>query len=252
MTPAERHPPLDTIADYVAELLPVAEADAVAEHLSGCPRCAADGAAVRQVPAILSGAGHTPLPMPESVKRAVDDALRSESEARASSLVRLADRRTPPAPAHRSRSRVPLLAAAAAVIAVAGIAGVVRSIDLSPEANSASSSVKQPRSTVGGAQAAQPSAASTGAFSTSPRSLSPQNLSSYAAGLSRTQPGLDHSSTDNLRAAGCTAPHTQPTDLVTVANWRGGPAVVVVSPTTRRVSVLDCASAVTVLYSTSY
>lgn len=251
MTTAD-HPSLDTIADYCALLLPMAEADAISAHLSLCTRCAANAAAVGQVPAILSGAARTPMPMPESVQRALDDAIRAESEARAGSVIRLAGRRTPQAPSGLSRAGRPLLAAAAAVVAVAGIAGIIRSVDSSADGNSQTSSAAhygQP--TAAGAAAASGSASQQEDHQASPPVLSPQNLPAYADRL--TSGNRTGSLAPRLsRSTGCAAPDTIASDVVTTARWHGARAVIVVDAVKRRVAVLDCRTASTLLYSSSY
>lgn len=251
---AHHHLSLDTIADYLAELLPAAEADAVAVHLSTCSRCAADAETVQQVPAILSSAARAPLPMPEAVTSALDDVLHSETESR-SSVVRLADRRsTTQGSSGVSRSKGPLLVAAAAVLAVVGVAGAVRGLGglgagqsaLSSDSSTAESSV------AGGAAAAAPGTPSGLDQSKAlPRGLSPQNLPAYAERLT----GFDRPPTRSTSAQAigvCAAPQTSASGVVTVRRWKGAPAVIVVDPTSRRVTVLDCRTAATELYATGY
>lgn len=244
------HPSLDTIADYCAALLPAPEAESLAGHLSHCSHCAANAVAIHQVPTILSGAADAALPMPESVARAIDDALRSETKSR-SSVVDLAGRRTSTVATSRaSRLRRPLLAAAAAVVAVAGIAAVVDGLRGSSGGSAASSAADSADSAANGGQAA--ASAPDQSLKSSPRALSPQNLSAYADRLTRREQRPRVQMGTPKRGGGCAAPRTLASDIAVVRRWETGRVVVVVHPDTRRVTVLDCRTASTELYSTSY
>jgi hypothetical protein len=245
------HPSTDTIADYCAELLAPPAADALAAHLAECSPCTGEAAAIRHVSAVLAGDARRPLPMPEPVRLAIDDALRDESRSNAGSVVSRTDRRTPSALA---RTKGPLLSAAAAVVAVAGVTGGVRVIAGSGNDHPSALPTPQNVSSGGGTVATQgnPVSAAGGTPLQQPSGpLSAQSLPSYANRLTHAapaQPRLD----GRAQMGGCAVPHVPATDVMAVRRWHHVQAIVVVDPATRRVTVLDCDTAATVLYVTSY
>jgi hypothetical protein len=249
------HPSIDTLADYCAELLSGPAAETVRQHLLGCASCEADADAIRRVPAHLAAAGRSPLTMPDFVERRIDDALRSEDAARASNAVtavtgitRKEPRLTP------SQGRWTMLAAAAAVI-VAGTVGVVRelgggSTGTAPSASTAAHGTLPSAPPIRSVPARQGRGIPTEADK-AVGPLTPQNLSSYAAQLSRTLSGKPETR-DTPSRTGCAVPSMSASDVVRTGWWLGAPAVVVVHRSIRRVTVLDCRTASTVLYSAGY
>jgi hypothetical protein len=248
------HPSMDTLADYCAELLSGPAADSVRRHLAGCARCASNADAIRQVPALLAAAGRSPLTMPDFVERRIDDALRGEGAASASSVVAAVANPTPDAVRRTGPpARWPLLAAAAAVV-IAGTVGVVRELSGStadsPSASTAAPG-RLPSASSGRSVPAQQRPGVPPEADKAGGPLTPQNLSSYADQLSRgVTSRLDARSTPSR--TGCAVPSTSASDVVATGRWLGAPAVVVVHRNIRRVIVLDCRTASTVLYSAGY
>jgi len=72
------HPDLDALADLHAEV--PGTAPSTLEHISGCPRCTAELAALDRLPGTLAAAGSVG-PMPVEVVTAVDAALAAEAAA---------------------------------------------------------------------------------------------------------------------------------------------------------------------------
>lgn len=256
------HITLDRLADYCAGLLPSGEADEVTSHLAQCTLCAAQADAVHRVPIFLAAAASDAPPMPESVWRDLDEALREEAlrregDARRQGASSLAARRAAQRPASRGRTRWSLLAAAAAVVAVAGGVAVTRGLGGSDStANSAASPARADAASVGSAggrvaSQAAPSMRQQPEGQLNRGILSPRNLSQYADQLATTKSGPPASSSDKL-AGSCATPRRSASDIVAFSRWEGAPAVVVVSPQARRVQVLDCRTASVLLYSTSY
>ncbi len=262
------HPPLATLADYVSTALPADEVPAVRRHLAECERCAAQASAVAQVPAVLSEAANVAEPMPDAVWRKIEDALRAETESAQPAPARLDERRHS-APVRPSRSRSLLVAAL--TVAVLGAGGAA--LHELRSGNQASSAMSQADGSATRSQEPEnpsgPSGATAGNTAPSPatrtasdpmiastsgrrRPLSPRNLSSYATQLSAVGKSAA-SATGSIRSTPCARPTpTNGSTIVTVRRWKGTPAVVVVTPTTRQVSVFDCRTASVRLYSTTY
>ncbi|WP_051731930.1 anti-sigma factor family protein [Kitasatospora phosalacinea] len=79
--PPSGHPDLDALADLAEDLLPPEQAAPLHAHLTTCPACAGDFAALRGLPELLADA---PAPaMPQDVADRLAAALAAESAARA-------------------------------------------------------------------------------------------------------------------------------------------------------------------------
>jgi hypothetical protein len=245
------HPSIDAIADYCAELLPDDAADVLAAHLAACSLCSDDAAAITHVSAVLAGDAQRPLPMPEPVRRAIDAALLDERRATGASAVPRVNRRMPSARVGVGR---PLLAAAAVIVAVSGITGVVRVI--AGAGNDHPSALQKPLNaspSSGRPTARHRATVSPGGTRLHEGSgpLSPQSLPSYAIRLTHAAPArprLDR----RVQLAGCAVPRVPPNDVMAVRRWHRAQAIVVVDPAARRVTVFDCGTAATVLYVSSY
>lgn len=242
------HPTIETIADSRALLLPPEQQAYVTAHLSACADCAAAAEAVAEVSSLLAQSRADVVPMPDGVAAKLDAALRHAGAERASTVVPLA-RQPASAPRNRHRAWPLLAAAAAAVIAVS----VVRIGDLDPFGGSSTSSAT-----------ARDSAADTPANGAAPgaegyrsspnkssarvhlEELSPAKLAPYADGI------VADTAARAAVAKGCASVPTPDGDIVSGARWQGEPAIVVIDPARREVTVLDCKTASLVLFRTDY
>lgn len=109
----DAHLDLDTLAYYAEDLLDADRTAAVRAHLAGCPQCRANADRLLDVGRLLA---ETPSPpMPDRVATRIDDAL-STAETR---------RRVTPLAKLQKRSSIWIGSAAAAVVAVLVVGGVI-------------------------------------------------------------------------------------------------------------------------------
>jgi hypothetical protein len=260
---ARAHPSVDELADLREGLLPVADEERVRAHLEGCDDCAAGVAAVDEVATALRGAAG-PVAMPQSVARAIDEALRKESAARSG---RTAQPTLPERVAVADRPRQPrrwvkpafgwLAGAAAAVVIVGGIGAGLRDIGSSSDDNAGGaadgaevgSAVPTPGSMTGRDM--------QGKHERRAPHLDPTNIRSYAFALatrptsSQDNAGGSGSGSDDYLARMCPAPQgigglTQP------VIWYGRTALLVVRREARVASVYSCDATPRRLYSAVY
>src|SRR4051794_13021293 len=87
MSPTTSHPdldpsghlPVETIADYLEDLLPSDTATRIETHLADCPECLDTRAALEEVRSLL-GQTETPV-LPEDIALRIDAALAAEARA---------------------------------------------------------------------------------------------------------------------------------------------------------------------------
>ena len=93
---ARTHPTVDELADLREGLLSTADQARVRGHVDGCAVCAAEVAAIDEVATVLRDAGAEPVTIPDSVARAIDDALQQAAATPSSRPVRARAASAPP------------------------------------------------------------------------------------------------------------------------------------------------------------
>jgi hypothetical protein len=257
---ARAHPTVDELADLGEGLLSTADEARVRDHLDGCAACAAEVAAIDEVVTVLRDAGAEPVTIPDSVARAIDDALQ---QAAATPSSRPVPERTASGPVPSRRRWVKpafgwLAGAAAAVIVIGGIGVGLR--DLGSQSNDSSAS-----DTGGGrgmAAGRQPESSPTtgddgdylgpGKRGHDLKHLSENSLRSFARDIvgQTAEPQTTNSSGDAAYADRCGVQGMG--RLKQPVIWHGTKALVVVRREARVASVYSCDATPRLLYSAPY
>ena len=248
------HPSIETVADYRAGLLPEHEQAAVSAHVVSCVDCTAASEAVDEVVSLLTATSSAPLPMPPDVAARLDGALRDAGHEQSGTVVPMG-RSSAPSAQRRPRWALPLVAAAAAVVAVTAIS--FENLDplgggsQAEDASSADSVAEGALGEAGGARA-EPGPEQqdhvAGDDKTSPLrdSLNPSNVAPFAEMVTRKGarvPAVPKS---------CAPVRVPERQIVAAARWNNARAIVLVDREHRRVSVFDCETASRQFYTGKY
>lgn len=250
------HPPVDLLADHHEGLVAGAQAADVQAHLDSCTECQSLVTSLDAVAEVLRADGGDRLTMPVSVASSLDQALERVAAERANGIPDLAQRRSADvAGASRGRRRQawPLLAAAAVVIATAVGVGVVLEDNVGPADSSQAGAGSADDQRSDGADAGEAAPSSPDTVPKSPGAVS-GGQSRGTAELRELARDLDSGDVVAVRPQrNCATPTKRygagPVSLVV---FDGSPAVAVLDVRTRTVTIVDCASARTRLFTTEY
>jgi anti-sigma factor RsiW len=246
------HPSVDDLADLAEGLLPAERSGEVSGHLASCADCTRVAAALEEVQATLALAASSPEPIPESVSRTIDDALRRASAERAAGVTSLAERRDrPQVPLARQRPpRWAVIAGAAAAVVVVGYAGSSL-LDNGGGTNSSADQGGSANAVAGGGAAGTGRTPSKAEGSSQPPGkaaedvVTPKTLAGYATRLVAGRGYIG-------RSTNCGATVRAPAGAsVATVRWKGRRAAVVADPSSHRVKVYNCGDSA-ILFSTTY
>lgn len=250
MTPLE-HPSDEQLADLDAGSLPAQQAMRVNAHVAGCDECRDLRAALSDVAALLADVGAIPEPMPVDVEASLHAALQAAQRAESGRRDFVAARADSTVPTMRRRLPKWLAGAAAAVVLTStGVAAWQvlphTSSDYSADSGSGPEGLGSRVVPGGNAGAGKSQAYDDGEGSSfSLRRVAPTAVANAARQLESYSL---HSRASDLRPCAVPAGSGR-RELI---RWRGDPAVFVVRPAERSATVLDCATARRVLFSTRY
>lgn len=237
------HPSKERISDLLAGTLPAAEAMQVNAHLTGCAECRDAREALLAVAAVLAEMGASSWAMPVDVVSRVDTALAQASTERAADVRHLDSESVPRA--GRSRPLTWLLGAAAAVVvATAGVAGIRA---LPPQGDDADSTAAGSEVQDQRYSSSHPPSGAAGEGRSEGYDFSTLTADAVPAAARRLAASPIP---DSLTNHPCARPISG--DRSTVVRFAGRPAILSITRDTRTAVVLDCATATRSLFVTGY